>query len=263
MEIPPLPPEKGMIFTWQRVRGGRVQRIEEPAPTAELTSSPAAISSTVAAPGTPAFAGFGKEQVNLPPPPVVWGFRLQTTAFADKLVKGIGPQNRETPNPFVECLGRVIRGGLMHKDVYRTAASSGSLTTEAAAVALALIVISTVGLNVAGLFGYGASFFVKTMIARAAGWAGAAVVLHYVAKQWQQVAVPSVAWFRGLIYAQSAMILSIVPALSSLASIWAAVCTLAALQDISGKDIKVSLVLLLVAGVAVTIVAMGIAAVRL
>jgi hypothetical protein len=59
------------------------------------------------------------------------------------------------------------------------------------------------------------------------------------------------------------MILSIVPALSSLASIWAAVCTLAALQDISGKDIKVSLVLLLVAGVAVTIVAMGIAAVQL
>ena len=49
----------------------------------------------------------------------------------------------------------------------------------------------------------------------------------------------------------------------SVISIWAAVCTLAALQDISGKEIKVSLVLLLVAGVAATIVAMGIASVQL
>jgi hypothetical protein len=254
---PPIVTDQGLKFVWHRDAKGQF-RSGEPAPTAVSTSSQAAISSTVAAPGTTVFAGFGKEQVNLSPASPIWGFRLPMTAFADKLVKGLGPQNQGKPNPFIECLARIIRGALMHKDVYRTAASNGSLTTEAICVAAALIVISTVGLNVGTLLGYGSSFLVKAMIARAAGWIGAVIAIHFVAKQWQQLALPPVVWFRGLIYAQSAMALSIVPSLGGLASIWGAICTVAALQDVSGKDIKVSITLLLVAGLAVVIMAYGI-----
>ena len=261
LETPPPPPVKGVSVTWQRGKQGLTRRVDMPStvavePGSAVASAPpsAGNSSSAATVWTSILAGFGKEQVNLPPTPPIWGFRQHTSAFADKLVKGIVPQNQEKPNPFIDCLAHIIRGALMHKDVYRTAASNGSLTTEAICVAVALIIISTVGLNVGILLGNGSTFLVKAMIARAAGWIGAAIAIHYVAKQWQQVALPPVAWFRGLIYAQSAVILSIVPSLGGLASIWGAICTIAALQDVSGKDIKVGIALLLVAGVAVAIV---------
>ena len=251
---PPVTAESGLKFVWHRDAKGQL-RSGEPASAVASAPTPAVNLSGSATVGTPIFAGFGKEQVSLPPAPSVWGFRQHTSAFADKLVKGIVPQNQEKPNPFIDCLARIIRGAFMHKDVYRSTASNGSLTTEAMFVAAALIVISTVGLNVGILLGTGSAFLVKAMIARAVGWIGAVIAIHYVAKQWQQIALPPVAWFRGLIYAQSAMILAIVPSLGGLASIWVAICTFAAFQDISGKDIKVSITLLLVAGLAVVIVA--------
>jgi hypothetical protein len=252
---PPVPVGQGIKFVWHRDAKGQLRSGEPPPPT-QAGSSQVGVGPGAAAPGTAVLAAFGKEPVNLPPASPVWGFRLQTTAFADKLVKGIVPQNQATPNPFIEWLARIIRGALLDKDVYRSAASNGSLTMEAVWVALALIAISTVGLSVGNLFGYGSSFLFKAMIGRAVGWVAAVVAIHYVAKQWQQVEVPPVAWFRGLIYAQSPTLLSIIPALAGLASIWAAICSVGALQDVSGKDIKVGITLLLVAGLAVTIAAM-------
>ena len=210
---------------------------------------------------TSLLAGFGKEPFNLPPPSPIWAFRQHTSAFADKLAKNIVPQNQETPNRFMECLARIVRGALMHKDVYRTTASTGSLTTEAICVAAALIVLSTVGLNIGILLGTGSTYIIKIMIARAAGWIGAVVAVHYVAKEWQKIVVPPVVWFRGLIYAQSAMLLSIVPSLGSLANIWVGICTVAALQDVSGKDLKVSITLFLIAWLAVTIVVSGVSSI--
>jgi hypothetical protein len=277
LETPPAPPAKGVSVTWQKGERGQLRRVDQPPETAvatatsrgspptnlsagtmESASSQTGNSSGAVELGKTIFAGFGRERTDLPPTPPVWGFRLQTTEFADKLVKGIVPQKQDKPNPFIECLTRVIRGAFLHRDVYRSSASGGSLTVEAACVGAALVVISTVGLNFGILVGNGSSFIIKAMIARAAGWIGAVVAIHLVAKQWQQIAVPPVAWFRGLIYAQPAMLLWIVPGLGGLANIWAAICTLAALQDISGKDIKVSITLLGVAWLAVMIIAFGI-----
>jgi hypothetical protein len=257
-----VPPGQGMKFIWHLDANGQLCS-GEPASTTGRASSQAAVSTSAASPRTASSAAFGKEQVNLPPATAIWGFRLQTTAFADKLVKGIVSQDQGTPNPFLECLARIIRGALMDKDVYRTAASSASLTAEAVWVAVALVVISTLGLSGGNLFGYASSFLLKAMIIRAIGWLGAVFAVHYVARAWQKVAMPPVAWFRAMVYAQSALLLSIVPIFGILVTIWVAVCTVGALQDVSGKDTKVGITLLVVAGMASAAIASVIGSVQL
>jgi hypothetical protein len=244
-----------MIISFRANQDGRMERApDRPSGTTPVTDG-----------GGPSLTSMFKtgEDCALPAQASIWGFRLQTTALADKLVKSIASRDQGTPNHFIECLARIIRGALMDKDVYRTAASTASLTTEAVWVAVALIVISTVGLSVGNLFGYALSFLVKAMIIRAVGWAGAVFAVHYVAREWQKVALPPVAWFRAMVYAQSAMLLSIVPIFGIVVTIWVAACTVGALQDVSGKDTKVGIALLVVAGIASVIIASVIGSVQL
>ena len=151
----------------------------------------------------------------------------------------------------------------MDKDVYRTAASNASLTTEAVWVAVILIILSTVGLQFGSLLGFGSGFLVKAMVIRALGWVGAVFAVHFVAKAHYKVDLPPVAWFRAMVYAQSALLLSIIPIFGVLVGLWAAACTVAALQDVSGRDTTTGIVLLVVAGVATVAVASIIGAIWL
>ena len=143
----------------------------------------------------------------------------------------------------------------MDRDVYRTAASSASLTTEAVWVAVILIILSTVGLHFSSLLGYGSGFLIKAMVIRALGWVGAVFAVHFVAKAHYKVDLPPVAWFRAMVYAQSALLISIIPILGLLVTLWVAACTVAALQDISGRDTATGIVLLVIAGIATVAVA--------
>ena len=242
-----------MTINFRADQQGRMARVDDAA-----GSGPASSSSDVASgagPTASAMFAAAAEDCVLPPQTSMWAFRAQTGALADKIVAGYSSHAACTPNPLIEGAGRLVRGALMHKDVYRAAASRGSLMTEAVWAALILIVISTVGLRIGSLFGYTSSFTIKLIVIRALGWVGAVLAVHWVAKSQQKVDLPPAAWFRAMVYAQAGLVLTLVPAVGVLSTLWVAACTVAALQDVSGKDTTAGIILLVTAGVAVSIIA--------
>ncbi|MDZ4403186.1 zinc ribbon domain-containing protein [Prosthecobacter sp.] len=247
------PPASGMTISFRANPHGRMERMSDrpqdgPAP---------ATTSTGTAGGVNAAAMLAAASVDcaLPPQTSMWAFRVQTSALADKIAGSFSAQAGGQMNPFIEGAGRLVRGALMHKDVYRAAASRGSLMTEAICTAALLIVISTIGLRIGSLFGYGSSFTIKLMVIRVLSWVGSVFAVHWVAKTQQKVDLPPAAWFRAMVYAQAGLVLTLVPALGILVTLWVAVCTVAALQDVSGKDTTAGIILLVVAGVASTVIA--------
>lgn len=259
------PPASGITINFRANQHGRMERAPDrphstqagaqAAAGADGTSPAHPESTAGAGPTAAAMFAAAAEDCVLPPQTSMWAFRAQTGALADKIVAGFSSHAAGTPNPLIEGAGRLVRGALMHKDVYRAAASRGSLMTEAVWAALALIVISTVGLRIGNLFGYSSSFTLKMIVIRAIAWVGAVFAVHWVAKSQQKVDLPPAAWFRAMVYAQAGLVLMLVPAVGVLSTLWVAACTVAALQDVSGKDTTAGIILLVTAGVATSIVA--------
>lgn len=242
------PPDSGMTISFRANQQGRVERLADPSRDGVRTVPGSAEGASVSS----ALAGAAEDCV-LPEASPAWTFRTQTSALADKITAGLSASG--ATNPMSEAITRFVRGALMHTDVYRTAASRGSLMTEALWLSILLIVISVIGLRFGNLFGYSSSFTFKLIIIRALAWAGSVFAVHWVAKTQQKVNLPPAAWFRAMAYAQAGLILTLVPALGVLSTAWVAVCTVAALQDVCGKDTTAGIILLVVAGVASAIVA--------
>lgn len=266
-EIPPPPDGPGLTFAWRKKNAGGLQPIDE-LPPAATAKDPTADRSASRESGevqaldlqrnvavevsTQTVAAF--EDCVLPPAPSIWSFRTQTSALADKIVAGFASNSGGAVRPIVECAGRLVRAVLMHKDVYRDAASRGTLMGEALWLAVLFIVLSSTGLHVGTLPDSPSTFSIKVMLIRAAGWAGAVLAVRFVAKFQQNVDLPPSVWFRAMVFAQSVCLLSIVPLLNVFVTAWAITCTLAALMDVSGQEFKKAVVLLIVAGAASAII---------
>lgn len=260
--IPPPPPETGWLVSFRPDPQGQMVTVtdhfaeSENGVAVEGDSMPGTTEREHG--GSLAQDGFSPlfdigENVALPPAGPQWGFRDKTTPLAEKLVGGFRKQ--AASSPVLEALDRVVRGALMDKNTYRSSAANASLMNESLLVAAAIIVVSTVGLRFGSFFGTGASFLIKTMVIRAFSWAGAVLAVQLVAKTYLKTDLPPAVWFRAMVYAQGALVLGFVPPLLTLLPIWVAVCTVAALQDVSGKGTKEGIILLVVAGVASAVVA--------
>lgn len=218
-EIAPPPPPRGFQSTWGRDAQGRVAPVVEPP------------SGSAPAPGAPAVAA--PSAGNLPAAPSPWKFREQTGAWA-----GV-PDN---------VIGRVVRGALMHRDVYRDAASRGELTTEA--ILLAGVVLVAGFASVLFLGWFTATLLARMAVVRIAGWVCAVWAIQLSAKSMTQVDLPFIFWFRALAYAQVPLLLSAVPFVGIAGVIWAAVCTAAAIHDLTGRDTGTAIIITVIGGVA-------------
>ncbi len=242
-----------MTFNFRKNTQGCVERVPDPRGTSAATTV-VSRTATAASAGAHTF-DLSMEDCVLPPPGAVWGFREQTSAWADKIAGGLSSSGGSAPPQLMDGLRRMVRGALMHKDVYREAAATGSLTQHAVWVAVGLIVISNIGLRIGSLLGYDSMRIIKSMLIQAVGWAGAVYAVHWIARTQQQLNVPPLAWFRAMAFAQSALVLSIVPVIGPFSGLWVLACMLAALQDVSGKDFKAAILLMVTAGIASAIIA--------
>ena len=146
----------------------------------------------------------------------------------------------------------------MHREIYRDAAANPTLNTEVLYIAGAIIVAGFVGLWFTGIgFFYSGtiSMLVRIAVLRIVSWAAAVFAIQYAAKSLHQVNLPAAAWFRALIFAQAPTLLMIVPAVGSLSGIWAAVCTVAAIHDVEGRDTVSAIILTVIGGVAASVAA--------
>jgi hypothetical protein len=97
--------------------------------------------------------------------------------------------------------------------------------------------------------------FFRIAILRIISWAAAIFAIQYAAKSLHQVNLPAAAWFRALIYAQAPTLLMIVPAIGNLSGIWAAVCSVAAIHDLEGRDTVSAIIVAVIGGVAASVAA--------
>ena len=279
-EIPPPPPEKGISFTWQREKSGLTRRTNEVPPEVIVSAgvapvTPAATSATAApvasaSPGVAAAAPIrsapsvslqsfvgATQPVTLPPAPVPWKFREQTSAWADVAAERVRGAVASSNASVAAALTRLVRGALMHRDVYRDAAARPELNTEALCIAGALILAGFVGIWLTGLgalyYGISIGALLRLAVIRAVSWVAAIFAIQAAAKSLHKLDLPAAAWFRALIYAQAPSLLMFVPVIGGFSGIWSAVCAVAALHDVEGRDTTAAIILAVIGGVAASI----------
>ncbi|MBI5685810.1 MAG: hypothetical protein HZC54_12110 [Verrucomicrobia bacterium] len=249
MEAVPPPPTRGIQMSWQRDPRGGVQRAENlPAPGAAQATA----ASVSPPPDTAAQAAAAAEPFVLPAAPAPWKFRLQTSAWADAVAAQLRGAVANKQQPVIAAAERMIRGALMHRDVFRDAAQRPELNIEAFCAAAAIVLFGSFGLNnFANLFSsYGFGMLTNAVVARGASWVCAVFAIQAAAKAMHQIELPPAALFRALIYSQVPLLLALLPGLGSLLGLWAAVCAVAALHDLTGRDTIFAVILAVVGGVA-------------
>ena len=146
----------------------------------------------------------------------------------------------------------------MHRQIYREAAANPQFNTEALYVAAAIIIAGFIGLWFTGIgFLYSGSLTTLLRIAllRIVSWGAAVFAIQYAAKSLHQVNLPAAAWFRALIFAQAPTFLMIVPAIGTLSGIWSAVCSVAAIHDLEGRDTVSAIIVAVIGAVAASVAA--------
>ena len=196
------------------------------------------------------------ESVALPPTSNPWKFREQTGAWGDAAAEKLRGAVGSNPS-LAGAINRIIRGSFMHREVYRGAAANPQLNAEALCVAGAIIVAGFVGLWFTG-FGlfYSSStigMFIRLAVIRIVSWAAAVFAIQYAAKSLHQVNLPAAAWFRARVYAQAPSLLMIVPAIGMVSGIWAAICSVAAIHDLEGRDTVSAIIVAVIGGVAASL----------
>jgi len=145
----------------------------------------------------------------------------------------------------------------MHRQIYRETAANPQLNLEALYVAGGIILAGFVGQWFTGLsmFYSGGSIgmFIRLAVIRIASWAAAVIAIQYAAKSLHQVNLPAAAWFRALVYAQTPTLLMIVPVVGLFSGIWSAVCSIAAIHDLEGRDTVSAVFIGVIGAVAATI----------
>lgn len=136
-------------------------------------------------------------------------------------------------------LGRMIRGALLDKTVYREVAADNSLQNEAWKVAGLIIVLSSIGFSflsssftsLPGLISMGSTAVVQLIVWLARVW-----IVQIAASTWLDKKATFEQLFRALAYAQSPAVLQIVPIVGQIVGLWSLVTTTAAIRDVTGCD---------------------------
>ena len=268
------------MFTWQREGSGLTRRANEvpaevivsagvapvtpaaPGPTTAPAASAPVGASAVAPTKSSSSVSFqsilgATRPVTLPPAPTQWKFREQTSAWADLAAERVRSAVASTNASLAAALTRVIRAALLHRDVYRDAAARPELNVEALCIAGALIAAGFIGIWLTGLgafyYGAGLGMFIRLAVIRIVSWACAILAIQIAAKSLHQIDLPAAVWFRALIYSQAPSLLMIFPVIGAFSGIWSAVCAVAAIHDVEGRDTTAAIILAVIGGVAASI----------
>ena len=174
-------------------------------------------------------------------------FEATVSGYGDRIVGSLGLSHAGAPMGLLEMM---IRGAFLDKAVYRQAAADTNGNTNAV---IAVIIPALAGLVGSWLLTAHYLFLARGMTVLVVSAAIGLIAL--VASIWLMAALSQAVvqrklnfgqLFRGLAYAQSPGVLSIVPIVGPILSLWRIVTSLFAVREISGSDLVKSAVLLVI-----------------
>lgn len=247
-EVAPPPPAKGKAVSWQRNAKSGLRPAGEP-PPARSAGAAAGFPAAAAAGSGPAPSAPEKPP-ELPPAPEPWPFRQSLVELGSKISISLTEAIGQKGKPAAAVVDRLIAGALCHPHIYRFAAQKPDLTQEAAWICVAATVLTTLIYFNALFSAIGFVFVLKTIILRFVFLGAFVFALQLGAKHLHQVDIAFLPWFRAFAYASVAGALGGIPVVGLIFGLWALVCALAAVMDVSGTDVGKSLILLVIAIVA-------------
>jgi hypothetical protein len=151
-------------------------------------------------------------------------------------------------------VARAIRGALLDKDIYREVASAKSLDNEA----WLLIGISMLAGGLVTLLYNPSITGLMTLLSGAAirlfAWMAAILAVQLVASSWLKRRVGFDEYLRALAYAQSPMLLQVLPVVGPLVSLWVLGTAVAAIRDVAASETAQAGVLAVAGAVAFSVV---------
>lgn len=218
--VPPPPPASGQAFHFR--------------------SSPATVLSGAAkefSSGSPTATERARQ--NLPPSGHYWSFQDETTNAAAQVISKLNESGFSTQSGFGRIVGRMIRGALLDKIIYREVAADGMLQAEAWKVTGLIIVLGSIGfsllspsyMSLSGLMALGSIAIIQLI-----AWLARVWVVQVAAYMWLQKQTTFEQLFRALAYAQSPAILQIIPVVGPAVGLWCIVTNTAAIRDVTGCD---------------------------
>jgi hypothetical protein len=180
----------------------------------------------------------------LGPVPPPWPFQAQTSKIAGDIAN-----SASVPT----LLGRMIRASLLDAKTFREVAESPAAQIEAWAV-LGLIILAGIAASlVLAPSAFGILLFVRVAVVQVAGWLARPWAIQAGAAMWLRSRVSFNHVFRAASYAQAPALLSVVPIVGQVVSLWCLVTGTAAIRDITGCDTWKAAVLSLVGLVAAVV----------
>ena len=174
-------------------------------------------------------------------------FEATVSGYGDRIVGSLGLSHAGSPRGLIEMM---IRGAFLDRSVYRQAAADVNGNTNAL---IAVIIPALAGLVGSWLLTSHYLFLARGITVLVVSALIGLIAL--VASIWLMAALSQAVvqrkldfgqLFRGLAYAQSPGVLSIVPVIGPVLSLWRIVTSLFAVREISGSDLVKSAVLLVI-----------------
>lgn len=190
----------------------------------------------------------------LPASPPLWDFQAKLIPTGESLVSGLGPN----PTGLMKILARIVRATFLDPRVARQAALEESGTGEAIGAIVVTVVPGIVlGWLGASSFGLGIlSALISTVLMSVVSLGIMVGLLSALSQSLLGVRLSAGQLLRALAYSQGANMLSFVPGVGRLLSLWTIVSGVAAVREISGADTQKVAIFMIVGAVAGVVVAM-------
>jgi len=187
--------------------------------------------------GAAAAWAFSNETDALPPAPSPWPLELTLAGYRDSMLAFLERSGCGRQTMHGRALQRTVRAAMLDSTVYREVAVDPSATLEALAVVAVAVAGGVVGpalLSATLGRGLSVSWLVQLLGIQAAALAGFAATVMALSPMLTSVRLRFLTFLRPLAYAEVPGLLSFVPMVGGLLSLWRLVTTVGALRSVLG-----------------------------
>jgi len=184
----------------------------------------------------------------LPPSPPLWDFQQKLIPIGESLTSGLGPN----PTGVLKVLSRIIRATFLDPRIARQAALDENGTGEAIlAIVLTTLPGIVLGWLGASSFGFGIlSAMISTVLMSLVSLGIMVGLMSALSLSLLGVRLTPGQLLRAIAYSQGANMLSFVPSIGRILSLWTIVTGVAAVREISGGETQKVAIFMIVGAVA-------------
>lgn len=210
-----------------------------PPPPPPVSAAPPVEHPTMAEAGAAAAWAFSNETDALPPAPAPWPLELSLARYREQMLAFLERSGCGRATLHGRALQRTVRAAMLDSTVYREVAVDPGATLEALAVVAVAVCGGVAGpalLSASLGRGISASLLVQLLAIQAAALAGFAATVMMLSPLMTGARLRFLTFIRPLAYAEVPGLLSFVPMVGGLLSLWRLVTTVGALRSVLGCE---------------------------